>query len=196
MRVKIFIDFWNLQISWNEYHKKMDSSNIKLPWGDKLKQVLLNKLGDNCVYAGTHIYASVNPSNPSDRKLKAFLQNLDMNEGYKVIIKDRKPSKPIYCNQCRNEITACPYCNNVLKRTIEKGVDTTIVIELLQYAIDNIYDKALLVSGDADFIPAIEYIQQKGKQIIHAGWQGKSYNIAKTCWNHIYFDDLMTDLLN
>ena len=27
MNVKIFIDFWNLQLSWNEYHRKLGSSH-------------------------------------------------------------------------------------------------------------------------------------------------------------------------
>lgn len=195
MKVKIFIDFWNLQISWNEYHKARGAIKVSIPWGPKLTNSLLSKLGADCEYVGTHIYASVNPNNPADKRLKSFLNYLDTLEGYKVIVKDRKPSKSVFCNNCQFEIKTCPECKEPLKRTIEKGVDTSIAIELFQFAIDNVYDKALLVSGDADFIPAIDYIQQRGKYIIHAGWESKSYHLSKACWNHFFFEDLMAELL-
>ncbi len=195
MKVKIFIDFWNLQISWNRYHNKLGAEKVSLPWGDKLRTVLLSKLVDNVEYSGTHLYASINPQNPKDKYLKGFLNNLNMCEGYKVIVKERKSSKPIFCNKCNHDILNCPTCNEKLTRTIEKGVDTTIAIELFQFAVDNLYDTAILISGDADFIPAIDYIQQKGKKIIHAGWKDIAYNISMTCWSRIYFEDIMVDLL-
>ncbi len=87
MKVKIFIDFWNLQLSWNDYHKKMgEGRTIKIPWGTTLPLVLLNKVGKDCEYAGTHVYASINTKSHNDRKLKSFLQTMDLFSGYKVII--------------------------------------------------------------------------------------------------------------
>ena len=35
MKVKIFVDFWNLQLSWNEYHNKLgNTSRVRIPFGD------------------------------------------------------------------------------------------------------------------------------------------------------------------
>jgi len=198
MKVKIFIDFWNLQISWNEYHNKLGASEpIKIPWEKTLPKVLLSRLGEGAIYAGTHVYASINPKSPNDRKLQSFLQIMDLFSGYKVIIKERKSAKPIRCSNdgCRNIISICPHCNKQLIRTVEKGVDTSIAIELFHFALDNVYDKAILISSDEDFVPAVEYIQRRGNQIIHAGFKNQGFTLKKACWDHINFEDIMPDLL-
>jgi len=199
MKVKIFIDFWNLQLSWNEYHQKIGkTTQVKIPWDTKLPQTLLSRVGGDSVYAGTHVYASINPKSPDDRKLNSFLQIMDMFPGYKVVIKERKPAKPIKCTNdgCRREIVSCPHCGKELIRTVEKGIDTSIAIELFHYALDNVYDKAVLVSGDEDFVPAVEYIQRRGNQIIHAGFKNKAFALKKACWAHIDFEDIMAELLS
>lgn len=198
MKIKIFIDFWNLQLSWNEYHRELGTTaTVRIPWETKLPQVLLNKVDSGAEYTGTHVYASINPRSPKDRGLRAFLHTMDMFLGYKVIIKERKPAKPIKCSHedCRKEILNCPHCSKELIRTVEKGVDTTIAIELFHYALDNVYDKAILISNDADFIPAIEYIQRRGNYIIHVGFKNQAFEIRKACWYHINFEDIMPELL-
>jgi len=74
-------------------------------------------------------------------------------------------------------------------------VDTSIAIELFHYALDNVYDTAILISGDADFVPAIEYIQRRGNHIIHAGFKDQAFEVKKACWDHIDFEDIMPELL-
>lgn len=199
MKVKIFIDFWNLQLSWNEYHKKIGATGtVIIPWERTLPQALLKKIGSDVEYAGTHVYASINPRSQKDRRLHSFLQSMDLFPGYKVIVKERKPAKSIRCSEegCRKEISRCPHCGKELIRTVEKGVDTSIAIELFHYALDNVYEKAILISNDADFVPAIEYIQRRGNQIIHAGFKNQAFEIKKACWDHIDFEDIMTELLS
>jgi len=197
MKITIFVDFWNLQLSWNEYHERRGAGRIKIPWGRKFSETLIKKIDPAAVYSGTHVYASINPKSPSDRGLNNFLQTMDTFPGYKVIVKERKPAKKIYCSSegCRREILKCPHCNNELVRTIEKGVDTSIAIELFHYALENVYDKAILISGDADFVPAIEFIQRTGKHIIHAGFKNYAFAMKKACWDHINFEDIMDELL-
>ena len=198
MKVTIFIDFWNLQLSWNEYHRRIGATDpIRIPWDKKLPQVLIKHLDPAAIYAGTHVYASINPKSPNDRKLNAFFQIMDTFTGYKVIVKERKPAKNIRCTNegCRRDILVCPYCNKELVRTVEKGVDTSIAIELFHYALEDVYDKAILVSNDADFVPAVEFIQRTGKQIIHAGFKNQAFEMKKACWDHINFEDIMVDLL-
>ena len=198
MKVKIFIDFWNLQLSWNEYHHKLGSTNpIRIPWEGILPQILLNKIGGNSEYVGTHVYASINPRSEKDRKLHSFLQAMNLFPGYKVIVKERKPAKPVKCTDegCRKEITNCPHCSKELIRTVEKGVDTSIAIELFHYALDNVYEKAILISNDEDFVPAIEYIQRRGNHIIHASFKNQGLEVKKACWDHINFEDIMSELL-
>lgn len=198
MKIKIFVDFWNLQLSWNEYHRGLGATDtVKIPWKTKLSQALLNKVDGDAEYVGTHVYASINPRSPKDRGLRSFLQIMNMFPGYTVVVKERKPAKQIRCSHegCREEIINCPHCGKELIRTVEKGVDTSIAIELFHYALDNVYDKAILVSDDADFVPAIEYIQRRGNHIIHAGFKNQAFEIKKACWDHINLEDIMPELL-
>src|SRR2546428_713300 len=48
---------------------------------------------------------------------------------------------------------------------VEKGVDVTLATDLVQYAWDNIYDVAILVSGDGDFAYACQAVKNRGKHL-------------------------------
>lgn len=199
MKVMIFIDFWNFQLSWNEYHHKLGSpTRIPIPWEKLLSQVLVDNVESGAAYSGTHVYASINPVNPIDNKLRSFLTNtMDLYPGYRVIVKERKAAKPFRCSNdgCRKEIITCHHCSKPVSRTVEKGVDTSIAIDLFHYALDNIYDKAILISNDEDFVPAIECIQRRGNQIIHAAFKNQGLAVKRSCWSHIDFEDIMPELL-
>ena len=94
-----------------------------------------------------------------------------------------------------NRSRTCPHCGKQIRRTVEKGVDTAIVVDLIQGAIDETYDRAVLVSGDADFVPAVEFIQREGTQIIHAHFRNQANQLMNACWDHLFLDDLMGELL-
>ncbi len=48
---------------------------------------------------------------------------------------------------------------------VEKGVDTQLVVDMVRLAVANTYDVAVLVSGDGDFAPAVEFVKQLGKHV-------------------------------
>ena len=48
-------------------------------------------------------------------------------------------------------------------RGAEKQVDVYLATQMVALAYENAYDIAYLVSGDEDYLPAIEIVQQKGK---------------------------------
>jgi len=48
---------------------------------------------------------------------------------------------------------------------IEKGADVRLVTDLLSLGLKGAYDIAVLVSGDSDFIDAIEEIKRVGKRV-------------------------------
>jgi len=72
----------------------------------------------------------------------------------------------INCKKCGHQLSEtliCPQCKKKIKiarcfRYVEKGVDVKLATHLLLDAIDDKYDTALLVSNDADFSPATNYI--------------------------------------
>ena len=201
-RCRLFVYFWNFQLNWNAWHENTGASAIVLiPWKDLLPQTLASEAsskGQPARFTGAHVYASVDPLRPKDRKLKNWLlHTLASYAGYSVDVKGRKPRKPVQCqdDQCKTVITDCPECNRPLTGTVEKGVDAAIITDLITMAFDDNYDLGVLVSGDADFAPAVRYIQKKtDKQIIQAFFRAHGDELRTACWDHIFFDDLMPKL--
>ena len=79
---------------------------------------------------------------------------------------------------------------------VEKGVDVMIAADLISHAYEDHYDTAILVSGDADFYPALQVVKDTGKQVEVAAFDSNlsseaarfSDSIIK--FNKNYFDDL------
>lgn len=55
----------------------------------------------------------------------------------------------------------------------EKGVDVKIAIDLVIGAAEDKYDTAIIVSSDTDLVPAIKYVQTKGKKVEYIGFSFK-----------------------
>jgi uncharacterized LabA/DUF88 family protein len=68
----------------------------------------------------------------------------------------------------------------------EKGVDMALAVDLLSLAYSNAYDYAIIVSGDADFISAIEEVKRYGKIIYIASFLSR---FSKELMMHV--DDVM-----
>ena len=49
--------------------------------------------------------------------------------------------------------------------TVEKGIDVMLVTDLLNFAWNNRYDVAILVSGDSDFAYALQSVKNLGKYV-------------------------------
>ena len=200
-RVRIFVDFWNFQIQWNELHTSLGAKEVvSIPWKE-LAQVLCAEVGkgEPVKFTGALIYASINSNSPKDKGLNNWLHHvLASYTGYSVIVKERKPRKTIKCQEdnCKTPVTNCPSCKAPLKGTVEKGIDAAIITDLLSLAFDDNYDIAILISGDADYAPAVEYIQKKtDKQIIQAFFKAHGDELRNKCWEHIFFEDLMPKLI-
>ena len=187
-RVRIFIDFWNFQLSWNYYL----TSQKQCDW-PRLPAHLLHLTCEALVSAGiteplaleeTRVYASYNPDSPADVNLRNWLSNfLDRQPSFRVFSFQRK-DKPagFYCRACQTQFTTCPSCSQALIRSREKGVDAAIVTDLLSLAWEDAYDVAILVSTDADMIPCVERIQEKGFKVVNAIWPGRGLDLAKASW--------------
>jgi len=69
---------------------------------------------------------------------------------------------------------------------VEKGTDINIAVDMFKLAKDDVYDIAILVTSDADFVPAIEVIQELGKHVENAYFKkGRSFHLRKACDNFI-----------
>jgi uncharacterized LabA/DUF88 family protein len=187
VRFRLFVDFWNFQLSL----KNCDHS-LKTDWAN-LSNVLIaaavSKVGGlvHAEYEGMYVYVSFDPRNPNDSKLvnwsKKFLDKLP---GVNVLLSERqkKRSGP-RCPNCHDIVANCPACGADMRGTEEKGVDTLIATHMVSLAWEQAYDVAILVSADRDFVPVVEYLQTKGKKVIHGGFPPNGAHLSEKCWAHI-----------
>lgn len=54
----------------------------------------------------------------------------------------------------------CPLCHGQYTAPEEKLTDVNIAVQLLRGAYSDEYDRAVLVTGDTDLLPAIQVVQQ------------------------------------
>ena len=81
-----------------------------------------------------------------------------------------------------SQLDGTPYLKKVLGRLekrgstyVEKGVDIKLATDMLRMAYRNLYDVAILVSGDGDFEPVVESVEELGKHVENA-----------YCWTKIF----------
>lgn len=107
---------------------------------------------------------------------------LDRQPSYDVKLRARRArQRKIRCRSCGTETSACPSCGEAFRGAGEKGVDTALVTDLLSLAWQGAYDVAILVTSDADFIPAVEHVQAKGLKVVNAGWPGVGFELRAAC---------------
>jgi uncharacterized LabA/DUF88 family protein len=197
VRARVFVDFWNFQLGWNDV-----SGGAYFDWRAVprlLVQEAANVLAatgnaDPLTVEETIVHASVNHT--TEAKLRDWLTNwLDRQPSFDVKIRSRKSRmRPIYCNACGSTATECPNCQTPLAAAVEKGVDAALVTDLLSLAWQRAYEVAVLVSGDADYIPAVEYVQAQGLKVINAAWRSKGHELRAACWGSFDIDGLVVQL--
>jgi len=62
----------------------------------------------------------------------------------------------------------------------QKGVDTQIVADIITLGLDKKYDVAYLISSDWDLMPAVEYVQKKGRRVSYIYFH---YSFCKTLYD-------------
>lgn len=191
VRVRVFVDFWNFQLS---IKRHIGIPNFPLDWNklgpwlttEAEKRVLAAGDVGGTRFEGMHVYLSYNPQRPADRGLKNWaLNTLDRFPGVHVTAMERKHKGPPECPVCHKPIAVCPHCTGPMTGTIEKGVDTAMVTDMIRLAWEQSYDVAVLVSSDRDFIPAAEFLGSKGLKVVHAGFPPHGQDVARRCWASI-----------
>lgn len=186
---RIFIDFWNLQIALNKLTGREFYTDFP-----KLSKWLIEKSSDlvntEIDFDGMRVYLSYNKESIGDKKLILWAKNsLAQLPGINVTILERRPKGHPICQACHKEIASCPYCNEKLHQTVEKGVDTSIVTDLLGLAWEKALDIAILVSADRDFIPAVNLLSTKGLRVINAYVPPTGKELTSVCWANINLSD-------
>ncbi len=92
----------------------------------------------------TYFYASFNPENKEIKERQTRFYNALQEKGFHVV------TKPL---RKRND------------GLIEKGIDIALAVDMLSLGFHKAYDVAILVSGDGDFIPAVNVIKSLGLRV-------------------------------
>jgi uncharacterized LabA/DUF88 family protein len=193
-KTRIFIDYWNFQLNLIEVY----GSQFRIDWA-QLSQWIIRKaqgiVDTPLEFEGTQVYVSFDPSKEADKKLVKWVNEfLDRQTGVEVILTERRPKNPPVCQECKKVVLTCPTCGKRLKATIEKGVDTAIVTDLISLAWEDAWEYAILVSSDRDFIPAVDMLNRKGFHVINAHFPPSGKELEKHCWANISLSEYLTEI--
>lgn len=118
--------------------------------------------------------------------------NIEKYKEQKQLLTDLKEItnfKVVLCDMRKTKI------NNEIKYEI-KGDDIYLAHDLLIGAFDNLYDVAIIVSGDADFIPVINTLRNRFKKKIGNAYfrRTSSFKLRKSCNFSVNLNKLIRSL--
>ncbi|MCH7568397.1 MAG: NYN domain-containing protein [Nanoarchaeota archaeon] len=155
-RVAIFIDGSNL------YHN-LKRFNIKTTFEEIIKRVETQRQVVDIFYYTALLDKSINEERYEEHR--RFLEKIKKISNFHVVL----------CN-LRKVILE----DGSVDFTI-KGDDVYLAVDLVSGAYEDLYDVAIIVSGDADFIPAIKLVQKNGKKVINAFFPKSSSYLLRNC---------------
>jgi hypothetical protein len=173
MKVCIFFDGQNFYRSLQRFD---DSLRVDY---DRLATWITQAVGGpGAMFGGAYYYVGISADAP--QVVEGFLKGLELRPGYFV---KREP-------RVRRSVR-CPACGSDNEYTTEKRVDTRLVADLIHFAANRAYDAAVLVSGDDDFVPAVEAVNALGKQVWVATWSADelSSDLRVRCFGHIHLSE-------
>lgn len=78
-----------------------------------------------------------------------------------------------------------------------KGDDTHFVSDLVGEAYEDLYDTAIIVSGDEDFISPIKRVRKLGKKIENAWFSSSSsFNLRNTCDSSTHLNKIISKIID
>ncbi len=173
MKVCIFIDGQNFYRSLLRYDE-----NLRVDY-DRLAVWITQAVGGpTASFEGAYYYVGVSAGAPA--LVEAFLKGLELRPGYFV---KREPRV--------RRSGRCPACGADYDYTTEKRVDTRLVADMCHFAAIGAFDTAVLVSGDDDFVPAVEAVSLLGRRVWVATWSADDLSIALRvkCFGHLHLSE-------
>lgn len=155
-RVCIFIDGSNL------YHN-LKKYNINIKFEDLIKKIENKREIVNIFYYTALLDKTYNENKYN--KHKKFLDNLKKIPNFNVI----------FCNLRKILLENGKFHFQI------KGDDIYLATHLIKGAYEDLYDVAIIVSGDEDFIPAINLAKENGKKVINAFFPKSSSYLLRNC---------------
>jgi len=79
------------------------------------------------------------------------------------------------CDKCHHE--------GIAEWESEKGIDASLTVHLFDTM--DTWDIAFLLSGDADFVPAVASLRRRGKIVVGAGFSDVSPALVRECYDYL-----------
>lgn len=201
-RVRVFVDDWNFQLTLNERiakSKKLADTRFQIEWrklGPWLAARACEAAGlSGHSFEGAHLYVSYDPRKESDKKFFGWVNSwLTKQPGLIVECRERKPKAAPDCPECHQTIADCPHCKRPIRPSQEKGVDTLIATDMIRLAWESAYDLAVLATSDRDLVPAVEFLNTKGRKVVHAALPPKGADLSSVSWAMFDVFDRYTEI--
>ena len=150
----------------------------------KLKNLFLNT-GDHLVSAS--YYTALPNEYDMEEKHRTFLKVLKKDVRVKVrsvpLLKSFDKSYDPTSGQPPLESHSSRY---------SKGEDILLACDMVKGAYSNQYDVAILISGDGDFVPAVQAVQDAGKPVIVASFHNSlSHALELEASDVVYLDEVL-----
>lgn len=153
----IFIDGSNLYHSLKRYKIKTNLENI------------IKKLETKREIIGIFYYTAMMDKKFDEKRYndhKNFLDKIKKIPNFNVVL----------CNLRKTRLDDGSYRFEI------KGDDVHLATDLIKGSYENLYDIAIIVTGDEDFIPAIKLVQKNGKKVVNAFFpKSSSYLLRNRC---------------
>lgn len=141
-RVVVYVDGFNL------YFGMVESGLNNCKWLDINKLIADSITSNQQVVAIKYFTSRVSNNPPKQKRQTLYLEALETT-GVKIIYGLYK-AKEIECNNC----------GHAWQISNEKMTDVNIATHMLADAFTDIYDTAILISGDSDLVPPIKAVHQ------------------------------------
>ena len=164
---------------------------------DKGERIMVFIDGSNLYHIIKSLFPDKKPNNLNFEKFVNYLT------GSRKLVRvyyynaplDRKKDEKNYIKQQKffEKIRRIPNFNFVLCRMQKRKVDGKTIyevkeddihlaVDMVKLAYNRAFDTAILISSDGDFVPAIQAIKEKGKNIENIGFENKfSYHLKQEC---------------
>jgi uncharacterized LabA/DUF88 family protein len=161
-RVSIYIDGANFYYGIKSIDLKY--TDFRFDFEKYIKKIVKNRKLIDIYYYNASLKQQKNPE--IFKKQQKFFERLRKIPNFKVIL----------CKRQRRVNDDGEESFNI------KGDDIHLAIDMLKDAYENKYDSAILISGDGDFAPLVEYVKAKGKKVENYHFEKCiSFDLIKEC---------------
>lgn len=173
-RVMVFIDYQNILRSLREAGEgtRMDLF--------RLTQILVGSRD----LVGAYVFDAKKPG-VGEYDHNVMMQNRLRDQGFRVVVRES------IVKDGETDRQESGHGGDRSRREKQKEVDVSMACEMLEHALMDHYDVAIVISGDRDFVPVMQKVQSAGKRVEVAAYGESCSDESKRAADVYYLlDDL------